>query len=172
MCSWDCGPGWPHPLGLQVTLVQDALTVPHLGLEQVLLGDREEQALGVQRPDDVVPHGAAVSVIATQASRHVLLDHLREARHMELGGVQPPRDRRGLPLWKRWKRIRLQCRRPGFDPWTGKIPWSRKWQPTPVFLPRESNGQRSLAWQASMGSQVSDTTKRLSTQNTMSGLFC
>ena len=32
----------------------------------------------------------------------------------------------------------------GFDPWVGKIPWSRKWQPTPVFLPGECHGQRSL----------------------------
>ena len=31
-----------------------------------------------------------------------------------------------------------------FDPWVGKIPWRRKWQPTPVFLPGESHGQRSL----------------------------
>ena len=30
-----------------------------------------------------------------------------------------------------------------FDPWVGKIPWRRKWQPTPVFLPRESYGQGS-----------------------------
>ena len=37
-----------------------------------------------------------------------------------------------------------QCRRPGFDPWVRKIPWRRKWQPTPVFLPGESHGQRSL----------------------------
>ena len=36
-------------------------------------------------------------------------------------------------------------RRLGFDPWVGKIPWRRKWQFTPVFLPGESNGQRSLA---------------------------
>ena len=35
-----------------------------------------------------------------------------------------------------------RCR---FDPWVGKIPWRRPWQPTPVFLPRESHGQRSLA---------------------------
>ena len=28
-----------------------------------------------------------------------------------------------------------ECRGPGFDPWVGKIPWRRKWQPTPVFLP-------------------------------------
>ena len=34
--------------------------------------------------------------------------------------------------------------RPGFDPWVGKIPWRRAWQPSPVFLPGESHGQRSL----------------------------
>ena len=33
----------------------------------------------------------------------------------------------------------------GFDPWVRKIHWRRKWQPTPVFLPGESHGQRSLA---------------------------
>ena len=32
-----------------------------------------------------------------------------------------------------------------FSPWVGKIPWRRAWQPTPVFLPGESPGQRSLA---------------------------
>ena len=32
----------------------------------------------------------------------------------------------------------------GFDPWVGKIPRRRAWQPTPVFLPAESHGQRSL----------------------------
>ena len=36
------------------------------------------------------------------------------------------------------------CRRYRFDPWVGKIPWRRKWQPTPVFLPGEFHGQRSL----------------------------
>ena len=36
-------------------------------------------------------------------------------------------------------------KRRGFSPWVGKIPWRRKWQPTPVFLPGESHGQRSLA---------------------------
>ena len=32
-----------------------------------------------------------------------------------------------------------------FDLWVGKIPWRRKWQPTPVFLPGKSHGQRNLA---------------------------
>ena len=35
--------------------------------------------------------------------------------------------------------ICLQCGRPGFHPWVGKIPWRRAWQPTPVFLPGESS---------------------------------
>ena len=41
-----------------------------------------------------------------------------------------------------------QCKRPkrcGFDPWVGKIPWRRAWQPTPVFLPGESHRQGNLA---------------------------
>ena len=42
------------------------------------------------------------------------------------------------------KNVGWQCRRPGFSPWVGKIPWRRKWQPTPVLLPGESHGQRSL----------------------------
>ena len=39
--------------------------------------------------------------------------------------------------------ICLQCRRPRFDPWVGKIPWRREWQPTPVFLPGESHDRRA-----------------------------
>ena len=38
-----------------------------------------------------------------------------------------------------------QCRRCGFDPWVRKIPWRRAWQPTAVFMPGESHGQRGLA---------------------------
>ena len=46
------------------------------------------------------------------------------------------------------QRVKKNClwgRRPGFDPWVRKIPWRRKWQPTPIFLPGESHGQRCLA---------------------------
>ena len=39
----------------------------------------------------------------------------------------------------------LQCERPGFDPWMGKIPWRRAGQPTPVFVPGEYHGYRILA---------------------------
>ena len=37
-----------------------------------------------------------------------------------------------------------QCRRHRFNPWAGKIPWRRKWPPTPVSLPGKSHGQRGL----------------------------
>ena len=43
----------------------------------------------------------------------------------------------GLPLWLSWQRLCLQCRRPGFDPWFGKIPWRRERLHTPVFWPGE-----------------------------------
>ena len=42
------------------------------------------------------------------------------------------------------KRVCLQGRRPGFHLWVGKIPWKRKWKPTPVLLPGKSHGWRSL----------------------------
>ena len=54
---------------------------------------------------------------------------------------------RGLPRWLSGKESTCQCRRhkrPQFDPWVRKIPWSRKWQPTLVFLPVKFHGQRSL----------------------------
>ena len=51
-------------------------------------------------------------------------------------------------------RICLQCGRPGFDPWVWNIPWRREQQPTPVFLPGESHGQRNLVgYIQSMGLQ-------------------
>ena len=64
----------------------------------------------------------------------------------------------GLP-W--WLRICLQCGRPRFDPWVGKIPWRRKWQPIPVLLPGEFHGGRSLASYSPWGHKESDMTERL-----------
>jgi len=54
----------------------------------------------------------------------------------------------GFPRWLSGKEFTFQCRRLkrcGFDPWDGKIPWRRKSQPTPIFLPGKLHGQRSLA---------------------------
>ena len=44
--------------------------------------------------------------------------------------------------------------RPGFNSWVRKVPWRRAWQPTPVFLPGESHGQRSLVGYSSRGRRV------------------
>ena len=55
----------------------------------------------------------------------------------------------------------LQCGRPGFNPWVGKIPWRRKWQSTPVLLPGKSHGRRSLVGYSPWGCKESDTTERL-----------
>ena len=49
----------------------------------------------------------------------------------------------------------------GFNPWVGKIPWSRKWHPTPVLLPGKSHGWRSLVGCSPWGRQESGTTERL-----------
>ena len=49
-----------------------------------------------------------------------------------------------------------RCR---FDPWVGKIPWRRAWQPTPVFLPGKSHGQRSLMGYSPWGPKDPDMTE-------------
>ena len=49
----------------------------------------------------------------------------------------------GLP-WRLYGKGSASNAGDGFDPWGRKIPWRREWQPTPVFLPGKSHGQRSL----------------------------
>ena len=63
-----------------------------------------------------------------------------------------------FPWWLSGKESTWQCRRQGFDPWVGKIPWRRAWQPTPVFLPGKSHGERSLVGYSPWGRRESDTT--------------
>ena len=65
----------------------------------------------------------------------------------------------GFPGGASGKEPACQCRRfkrHGFDPWVGKIPWRRAWQFTPVFLPGESHGQKSLVGYSPEGHTVSD----------------
>ena len=57
------------------------------------------------------------------------------------------------------KSVCLQCGRPGFDPWVGKIRWRRKWQSTPVLLPGKSHEQKSLVGYSPWGRKESDTTE-------------
>ena len=71
------------------------------------------------------------------------------------------------PWWVRGEGICLQCARPGFDPWVGKIPWRRKRQPTPAPLPGESHGRRSL-W--AVAHRVAKSQTRLSDFTSLSWL--
>ena len=65
------------------------------------------------------------------------------------------------PWCLRWQSVCLQCGRPGFNPWVGKIPWERKWQPTPVLLPGKSRGRRILEGYSPWGCKESDMTEWL-----------
>ena len=75
---------------------------------------------------------------------------------------------------KKKKKPTCQCRgceRCRFDPWVGKIPWRRKWQSTPVFLPGESHGQRSLVGYSSWGHKELDRTEHTCSQESCSPCY-
>ena len=55
-----------------------------------------------------------------------------------------------LERWQWW---------PWFNPWVWKIPWGRKWKPTPVLLPGESHGGRSLVGYSPWGPKEWDMTE-------------
>ena len=92
---------------------------------------------------------------------------LREAVFSMVGSAALKQAQRGLATWQGFpvgsdgKESVCQCRKPGFDPWVGKIPWRRKWQPTPVFLPGEFHEQRSLEGYCPWGHKESDLTEQL-----------
>ena len=71
----------------------------------------------------------------------------------------------GFPRWHCRKESACQSKRCRFDLWVEKIPWRRKWQPTPVFLPGKSYRQRSTAGYSPWGPKESDMTEQLSTQH-------
>ena len=73
---------------------------------------------------------------------------------MALEVKEPACQRRGL-------------KRYGFYLWVGKIPWRRAWQLTPLFLPGESHGQRSLAGYSPKGLTESETTKEIARPSTV-----
>ena len=71
-----------------------------------------------------------------------------------LRGLGPINGKDGLPRWCQCRR----CKRCGFDSWVEKIPWRRKWQPTPIFLLGKSQGQRSLPGCSAWGHKEWDMT--------------
>ena len=70
----------------------------------------------------------------------------------------------GTSRWCSGKEFACWCRRHkrlGFDPWVGKIPWSRKWQPTPLFSPGKFQGQKNLASYSPWGCKESDVHRHI-----------
>ena len=70
-------------------------------------------------------------------------------------------DTNGASLVAQMKKNLSAVRRPGFNPWIGKMPWRREWLPTPVFLPGEFHGQRSLVGYSPWGCKELDMTEWL-----------
>ena len=65
----------------------------------------------------------------------------------------------GFPDGSAGKESACNARDPGFDLWVKKIPWRREWQPTPVFLPGKSHGQRILVGYSPGDHKEPDTTE-------------
>ena len=72
---------------------------------------------------------------------------------------------RGRPRLLSGKETACQCRRCGFNPWVGKIPWRRKWQPAPVCSCQGNPTDRG-AWRAAVHG-VAKTTERLNNNNNL-----
>ena len=88
---------------------------------------------------------------------------------LESGHLGHDTHKTGLPRWLGSKESACQCKRIRFDPWVGKIPWRRAWQPIPVFLPRESHDRGF--WQATVHG-VAKSQTRLSVQAHMHPPTC
>ena len=76
-----------------------------------------------------------------QALIHITPFNAQESKQLKNVYVR----KHGLPKDYSGKESSCQCGRCRFNPWVGKIPWSRKWHPTPVSLSGKFRGQRSLA---------------------------
>ena len=88
---------------------------------------------------------------------------MKKLKHSEIRSFVWVTRADGLPRRHSGKEFAHQgrrCERHGFDPWLGKIPWRRKWQPTPVFLPGKFHGQRSLVGYSSQNHKESDMTEQ------------
>ena len=81
----------------------------------------------------------------------------------------------GLRRWHSGQESACQCRRSkrhGFHPWVVKIPWRRKWQPTPVFLPGKLYEQRSLTVYSPWSHKESDITEPVHANTHFNKISC
>ena len=77
----------------------------------------------------------------------------------------------GFPSWLSGKESACQCWRLEFDPWVEKIPWWRKWKPTPVFLPGKPHGTEEPGGLQQMGCKELDMTAQPS-RSLLKALYC
>ena len=75
-----------------------------------------------------------ICILWTQGSNLCLLLLHSQVSSLPLMPSGKPKVGKGLPWWLSGKEPAWQCRRCRFNHWVGKIPWRRKWQPTPVFF--------------------------------------
>ena len=104
--------------------------------------------------------------IAFSWMNNISLDKLFQERGLHRGENQDcscPLHFPGLSRWLSGKESTCQGKRHGFNSWVKKFPWRRKWQPTPVFLPGESHGQRSLVGYSPKDCKKSNTTEHVCT---------
>ena len=94
---------------------------------------------------------------------------MKKWKHREVKELYTSSSR--LSWWLSGKESACKCRRRRFDPWVGKIPWRRKQQPTPVFLPEKSLGQRSLAGYSPWCHKESDMTWRPNYKRSRTGIW-
>ena len=134
--SFDLGSSEGRPWG------KGRQAAPLLGTEKDKWGNEGTNKGWLPRckPDQPLLSSTTSGLLSQE---HPVRGHIndRDWRQPILVGIQ---GRRRFPWRFSGKESTCQCRGLGFNPWIGKIPCRRKWQPTPVFLPGESHGQRSL----------------------------
>ena len=124
--------------------------------------------MGFLSPGDLPNPGTEPRSPALQADalpseppgKPVTMDSLKDKSKQKFINMSAP----GLPGGTVVKNPICQCRRSKrcrFDPWLGKIPWRKKWQPAPVFLPGKCHGPRSLGGYSPWGHKELDTNERL-----------
>ena len=142
----------PRLVGSQVSLVS-AASFGGLWIPPHNLPTKEKEFLGSLLPGGLPELWRVVMALSTSTrSALTCFGMLLLAEGSGGGGG-------GTSLVAQVVKNHLQYRRPGFDPWVGKIPWRREWQPTPVFLPGESHGQGSLVGKSPWGCKELDTTE-------------
>ena len=122
--GFPCGSAVKNPPAIQET---QEIWVQSLGGEDSL------QYSCLENPVD---RGAWWATVHSVANSSIGLKQLSAYAHMN--------SLRGLPWWLCGKESACQCRRRRFNSWVRNVPWRRKWQHTPVFLPEKSHGQRTL----------------------------